>query len=181
MCMHYNQSICDRINMLNGNMQDWESWSCFSKNVSKRECSSLRFHFSQNFWCRIWVGGCWNPTGKCPKPPHSIALGKQTSNKSRKRKPHLSIPSHSLWLNMEDSLIMHFDAKLSSHFNAIAPLLSKIESVRLSVVHCICFTGWLQRDQSLGDPASRTCFLKHHWWNWGKENLCWELSRTTGW
>ena len=71
------------------------------------------------------------------RPPHSIALGKQTSNKSRKRKPHLSIPRHSLWLNMEDSLIMHFDAKLSSHFNAIAPLLSKIESVWLSVVHCI--------------------------------------------
>ena len=122
--------------------------------------SSQRFRFSQNFCHNLWVGGFWNAKAESPKPPQSIAWGKLKQTKAETQflihNRRFNFSDHGFWWTVQSISVQ------------LPPLLRKIQSVWMSVVHCILFFGWQQQNLSLGDPASRTCSLKHHLQKLGK-------------
>ena len=122
--------------------------------------SSQRFRFSQNFWHNLWVGGFWNAKAESPKPPQSIAWGKLKQTKAETQflihNRRFNFSDHGFWWTVQSISVQ------------LPPLLRKIQSVWMSVVHCILFFGWQPKNLSLGDPASHTCSLKHHLQKLGK-------------
>ena len=100
------------------------------------------FPFQPQF---LWVGGFWNAKAESLKPPCNIAWGKLKQTKAetqfwiQNRGLHFS--DHEFWWTVQ-TISMQF-----------APLLWKIQSVWMSVVHCIGFSRWLQQKSIIGWPC----------------------------